>query len=206
MCPSSGELTVSMRHLVLVTLYGWLAGMQGGIFSFHPAYQTWICCTVFLSIFISFFYMFRANMCPSSGETNVFMRHLVLVNLYGWLPGMQGMVWYGMVWKNSTLHTRQSSIESEKYQVSHKYSCFSWRWAHSRPKHVEKRNKHTKKNRATNWLYLQDYTRIHGQQNIKKLLISSFWGCTSKNNLLRTCGPFPCFVSGNSLMNCVHTF
>ena len=33
MCPSSGEITVSMRHLVLVTLYGWLSGM-------HPAYQT----------------------------------------------------------------------------------------------------------------------------------------------------------------------
>jgi hypothetical protein len=30
-----------------------------------------------------------------------------------------------------------------------------------------KRNKHTKKNYAPSWLYLQDYTRIHGQQNIK---------------------------------------
>ena len=28
----------------------------------------------------------------------------------------------------------------------HRYICFSWWWAHSRPKHVEKRNKHTKKN------------------------------------------------------------
>jgi len=27
-----------------------------------------------------------------------------------------------------------------------KYSCFSWWWAYSRPKHVEKRNTHTKKN------------------------------------------------------------
>jgi len=29
--------------------------------------------------------------------------------------------------------------------------------AHSGPKHVEKRNKHTKKNCAPSWLYLQDY-------------------------------------------------
>ena len=42
--------------------------------------------------------------------------------------------------------------------MSHKYSCFSWWWAHSRPKHVEKRNKHTKKICAPSWLYLQDYT------------------------------------------------
>jgi len=27
MCPSSGEITVSMRHLVLVTLCGYLSGM-----------------------------------------------------------------------------------------------------------------------------------------------------------------------------------
>jgi hypothetical protein len=27
--------------------------------------------------------------------------------------------------------------------------------------------KHNKKNCATSWLYLQDYTRMHGQQNIK---------------------------------------
>jgi len=49
----------------------------------------------------------------------------------------------------------QSSIKNNKYQVSHKYRCFSWWWAHSRPKHVEKRNKHTRKNGAPSWLYLQ---------------------------------------------------
>jgi len=38
---------------------------------------------------------------------------------------------------------------------------------HSRPKHVEKRNKHTKKNCAPSWLYLQDYTGMYSQQNIK---------------------------------------
>jgi hypothetical protein len=36
------------------------------------------------------------------------------------------------------------------------------------PIHVEKRNKHGKKNCAPSWLYLQGYARMHGQQNIKK--------------------------------------
>ena len=33
--------------------------------------------------------MFRATMCPPSGEITVFMQHLVLVILCGWLSGMQ---------------------------------------------------------------------------------------------------------------------
>ena len=43
------------------------------------------------------------------------------------------------------LHTRQSSTQSDKYQVLHWYSYFSWWWAHSCPKHVQNRNKHTRK-------------------------------------------------------------
>ena len=31
--------------------------------------------------------------------------------------------------------------------------------------------KHTKKNCATSWLYLQDYTSMHGQQNIKFIIL-----------------------------------
>ena len=67
--------------------------------------------------------MFRPTMCPSSVETTVFIRHLVLVILYG-------------------------SIQNNKYQVSHKHSCYSWWWAHSRLKYVEvekySKNKYTK--------------------------------------------------------------
>ena len=76
-------------------------------------------------------YMFRGTMCPSSGETAVFIRHLVLVILCGWLSGMQGDA------GDSTLHTGQSSTQNNKYRVSDKHSCFSWWWVHSRPKHVE---------------------------------------------------------------------
>jgi hypothetical protein len=43
---------------------------------------------LFLTIFINF-YMFRGTTCPSSGET-VFMPHLLLVILCGWLSGTQG--------------------------------------------------------------------------------------------------------------------
>jgi len=65
----------------------------------------------FLGMFIFVnLYMFRATMCPSSGETTVLMRHLVLVILCEWLPVMQGGI---------------------------NYICFSWWWAQSRPKHVE---------------------------------------------------------------------
>jgi hypothetical protein len=99
---------------------------------------------LFLNIFI-YLYTFWVTMCPSSGETTVFMRQLVVVILCGWLTGM-----------HSTLHTRQSSKQNNKYRLSHKHRYFSWWLAHSRPKHVEKRNKHSKKNCAPKGLYLQD--------------------------------------------------
>ena len=41
-------------------------------------------------MFIGFLYMFRATMCPSSGENTVPMRHLVFVALYRRMTGMQG--------------------------------------------------------------------------------------------------------------------
>ena len=41
-------------------------------------------------MFISFLYMFRATMCPSSGQNTVPMRHLVLVALCRLLSDMQG--------------------------------------------------------------------------------------------------------------------
>jgi len=106
--------------------------------------------TVFLSTFISF--MFRATMCPSSQETTVFTWHMVLIFKQVGSLKLQGHM-----------------FQNNRYQVSHKYSCFSWWWAHSHLKYVEKRNKHTKKNCAPSWLCLQDYTGMHGQQNIKFL-------------------------------------
>ena len=99
--------------------------------------------------------MFRTSQCSSSGDQIVLIHHLV------WVVCVSDCLvcWSGLVCRvewNSTLHTRQSSIQNNKYHLSHKYRCFSWWWAHSRPKHVEKRNKHTKKNCALSWLYSED--------------------------------------------------
>jgi len=63
----------------------------------------------------------------------------------------------GKVWGEICRCIPDSHPHSDKYQVSHRYSYFSWWWAHSCPKYVEKRNKHTKKNCAPHWLYLQNY-------------------------------------------------
>ena len=46
-------------------------------------------------------YMFRATMGPSWGETTVFVRHLILIILCGWLSGVQ---------EHMLLHTRLSYI------------------------------------------------------------------------------------------------
>jgi hypothetical protein len=51
-----------------------------------------------------------------------------------------------------------SSTQSDKYQVSYWYSYFSWWWAHSCPKHVENRNKHTKKELCTRLVL---FTRLY---------------------------------------------
>jgi hypothetical protein len=98
----------------------------------------------FSSMFISILYMFRSNMFPSSGEMTVSVRHLVLVTLGGWPSGM---------------YTRRSSTQSDKYQVLYWYSYFSWLWAHSCPKHVENRNKHTRKV-CIRLVLFKDYTRM----------------------------------------------
>jgi hypothetical protein len=92
---------------------------------------------MFLNMFISFLYMFRATMCPSAVET-----------IPPCIPD-----------------SHPYRVTSTKCRIN--TVVFSWRWVCSRPKHVEKRNKHTKKNCAPSWLYLQDHTRKHGQQNTK---------------------------------------
>ena len=60
-------------------------------------------------------------------------------------------------------------VQSDKYQCRIDTVIFSWWWAHGCPKYVEKRNKYIKQNCAPSWTYLQDYTGMHSQQNIKNL-------------------------------------
>ena len=76
--------------------------------------------------------MFRATLCPTSGETTLFMRLLVRTCYSVWMT-----VWYAG-WNENIL-----------------------------------RNKRTKKNCAPRWLYLQDYTGMHGQQSIYKKHVCS---------------------------------
>jgi hypothetical protein len=117
--------------------------------------------------------MFRTTICPSWREITVSMWQLVFVTLCGW-----------MEWRvDSTLHTRQSYTQSYKYQVSHRYSYFSSWWAHSRPKHVEKRNKHIKKNCAPNWLYLQDFVSEFNTHSVTPLIFRLFWYSKSHMNV-----------------------
>ena len=138
MCSSSGQSIVSIQYLVYVTLCGWPSGMQVWMVlktSIHTCIsdQTH---SFFLYMFISIIYMFRATMCPSSGESIVSIPHLAYAILCRWPSGMQ-------VWMfHPYLHTRQSSTQSDIYQVSHWYNWFSWWWAYGCPKHVENRNKH----------------------------------------------------------------
>jgi hypothetical protein len=73
-------------------------------------------------------------------------------------------VWYG------TLHTRQSSTQNNKYQVLQKPSCFSWWWAHSRPKHVEI-DKHIKNKLCTK---LALFTRLYRNARSTERKIHSF--------------------------------
>ena len=86
-----------------------------------------------LSIFINL-YMFRATMCPSSGETTVFLPHLVLGILCGW-------VWFAGWNETVSFYPAYHRITSTK--CSKNTFVFSWWWAHSRPKHVET-DKYTK--------------------------------------------------------------
>jgi len=67
---------------------------------------------------------------------------------------------------HSTLHTRQSSIHTVTSIKCHKDTVISPDDGHIVARNLQKINKHTKKNCAPSWLYLQDYTGTHGQQNI----------------------------------------
>jgi hypothetical protein len=126
----------------------------------HPVFVTlyrWLSIN-FLNMFIVFLYMFRATMYPSSGENTVTMRHPVFVTLYTQM---------------TVRYAGRNEFRPDKYRVSHRYGVFSWWWAHSGPKHVEKSNKHIKKIYVPTWFYLQDYTRLRHQQNIKFVFILS---------------------------------
>ena len=73
---------------------------------------------------------------------------------------------------DSILHTRQSSTQNNKYQVSYKHSS-SPDDGHIVASNMQRLINILRINCAPIWFYSQDYTGIHGQQNIKYR--SHFW-------------------------------
>ena len=130
-------------------------------------------------------------MCPSSGETTVFMRHLLLVILSGWLSGMQEHVllhtrqsstgettvfmrhlllvvlcgWLSGMHEHMLLHTRQSSTQNNntKCRIN---TIVSPHDGHIFARNMERLITILRINCAPSWLYLQDYTGLYYQQNI----------------------------------------
>ena len=82
-----GNSVIDRRLLAVTYLKNWIVRFvdQAALYSLVNKSNF---CTIVLSMFISFLCMFRETVCPSSGETTVFMLHLVLVILYGWLSCM----------------------------------------------------------------------------------------------------------------------
>jgi len=77
----------------------------------------------FLVYLFQLLYVYRATMCPSSGELLLSMQH-----------------WYFSLLMGGCLVCRPDSYPyrvKNTVPVSHRYSKFSWWWTHSFPKHVE---------------------------------------------------------------------
>jgi len=73
--------------------------------------------------------------------TNLFLVHLSISTCFGRLCAhhQEKQLCFCDTWDLlfCVEHTRQSSTQNNRYQVSQKHSCFSRWWAHSHPKHVE---------------------------------------------------------------------
>ena len=93
-------------------------------------------------------------MCPPSGENYCIHKSLVLGVLVGF--SIQSA-------------DQKPPIQCDKYQWRMDTVIFSWWWAHGCSNNVEKRNKYIEENCAPSWIYLQEYTGMHGQQNIKNI-------------------------------------
>jgi hypothetical protein len=98
-------------------------------------------------MFISILYMFLATTCPSSGK----------ITIYATL-GTCHSVWITDCTPD-VIHTEWQVPRVAQIQL------FLLMMVTQSP---ETCIEHTKKNYAPSWLYVQDHTGIHGQQNIKK--------------------------------------
>ena len=89
----------------------------------------------FLVYLYQLLHMFRATVCPSSGELTVSIRHWY----FSLCMGGCLVCWLGWDCAVSSQPADQTATHTEwKIPVSYRYSKFSWWWTHSCPKHVEK--------------------------------------------------------------------
>ena len=98
------------------------------------------------------------RLCAHHREKNCVYATLPHSTLHTRQSSTQHLLLHTRQQEHMLLHTRQSSTQNNKYQVSPKHSCFSWWWAHSRPKHAET-DKNTKNKLCTK---LALFTRITG--------------------------------------------
>jgi hypothetical protein len=80
-----------------------------------------------------------------------------------------GEIWFA----GCTLHTRQSSTQINKYQASQK-TVVSADDGPIVARNMKRLINTLRINCAPSWFYLQDYTGMHGQQNIKYIGILAF--------------------------------
>jgi hypothetical protein len=111
-------------------------------------------------MFISFLYMFRATLCPSSGEITVPMRHSVFITLCGWLSSMQG----GMK-PPCRPDSHPHRVTNTKFRID---TVISPDDGHRVARNMQRKEINIlRKIVHQSWLYLQDYTGMHGQRKIK---------------------------------------
>ena len=134
-----------------------------------------------LRIFINL-YMFQATMCPSSGETTVFMWHLVLVILCGWLSGTKGGI-------------PPFIPDSHAHRIT-RTKCHINTVVSPEDGHIVTQNmliliNILRINCAPNWFYLQDYTGMHGQQDrkFKLCMVTNAWYLWILSVILASCHP-----------------
>ena len=191
MCPSSGETTVFMQHLVLVILCGWLVWRSISscmtvwyVGAYAPAWLSGMeehmllhDCLVCRSICSCMTVWYVGAYAPAwlSGM----LKHMLLHDCLVWRSicscmtvrnaGAYAHAWLSGMQEHMPLHARQSSTQNNKHKVLHKHSYFSWWWAHSRPKHVEI-DKYTK-NKYTNklWANVALFTRLYRDARSKKI-------------------------------------
>ena len=152
MCPSSGETTMFMRHLV-DCVWNVMAHAQKPDFVFRrhgrvhlnrrgrqfirlPAAEMCASAVVMLDTPCSEA-VWRVLATHSIRQFSLhFPSRASPCAITFQLDSTRYSVWM-TVWYARPPATRQSSTQNNKYQVSHKHSCISWWWAHNRPKHVE---------------------------------------------------------------------